>query len=83
MIKFFQILLKNNRHKDKKKNSLMALSINDLFEASVLVEFNALSSILDIVAPYNVIEFSGKTVNFNLFHNFLRFLFEDFPQIIV
>ena len=65
--------------KKQKKETYLAEDINRYFEVSLLVEFNALSNILDIVAPYNIVEIQGKTVSKYLFHHFTKFLIEDFP----
>ncbi len=63
--------------------------INQFYEASVVLEFTALGSILDVVAPFNVSTIpnwkwlfgksANKTISNRVANACIRFIFEDMP----
>jgi len=68
---------------------LGSYDLNEFYEASSLLEFEAVGNILDVVAPYNVStipnwkclpeSLRGKTISNAIFKSFLRIAGEDIP----
>ena len=83
LTRFFRLALFFAQKRQEQQLEILGDQITNLCSICSITEFTAVSKILDIVAPYNVIQILQFSINTQLLFTFIKFFFEDIPQIVI